>query len=249
MRNILILLKRELMSCFYSPIAYIVGACVLAVMGFSFFTIATLLSEGPSDYSPIMWFFNGMFTWIVLLVVPPVITMRLFADEKKTGTIETLMTAPVKDFEYVLAKFLGALFFFVILWLPTSSYVFVLRRFARDSTPLDMGPILGGYLALFLIGMLLISIGCMASASTRNQIIAAVMAFAVGCLLFFTGIYFYVNAADKYRSVFESFSMLAHMQDMSRGVLEWKRVVFYLSGTAFFLFLTHRIVQTRQWKS
>ncbi len=249
MRNILILLKREMMSYFYSPIAYIVGACVLGIMGFSFYMVTTILSEGPSDYSAIMWFFNGFFTWIVLLVVPPVVTMRLFADEKKTGTIEALMTAPVRDLEYVMAKFLGGLLFYIILWVPTFSYVFVLRHFAQDTTPLDMGPIVGGYLGLLLIGMLLVSVGCMASATTRNQIIAAVIAFAAGCILFFTGILFYMNAADKYRNLFETFSMLQHMQELSRGVVEWKRVVFYLSGTAFFLFLTHRIVQARQWKS
>jgi len=249
MKNIWILFKREMAACFYSPIAYIVAVCMLAIAGFSFSTIIAFLSEGPSDYSPMMWFFNGIFTWIVLLVVTPVITMRLFADEKKTGTIEALMTTPLKDIEYVLAKFLSAFAFFVALWIPTLNYVFVLRHFAKDTTPLDPGPIIGGYIGLFLVGMLLIAIGCTASASTRNQIIAAIIAFAISCVLFFSGIYFYIHSTDQYREIFDYFSMLAHMQEMSRGTIEWKRVVFYLTGTTFFLFLTHRIVQSRQWKS
>ena len=94
MRNVAILFRRELLAYFCSPIAYIVGVCVLGLTGISFNMIVTILTEGPSDYTPLMWFFNGMFTWIILLVVPPVITMRLFADEKRTGTIEALMTDP-----------------------------------------------------------------------------------------------------------------------------------------------------------
>lgn len=249
MRNVAILFKRELLAYFCSPIAYIVGVCVLGLTGISFNMIVTILTEGPSDYTPLMWFFNGMFTWIILLVVPPVITMRLFADEKRTGTIESMMTAPLRDAEYVAAKFLSGLFFFCLIWLPTLAYVWVLRHFSHDKTPLDIGPVAGGYLGLFLMGMLLVAIGCMASASTRNQIIAAVISFAMSCALFFAGIYFYLNAAGQGREFFESFSMLAHMQELSRGVLEWKRLVFYLSGTGFFLFVTHRIVQARQWKT
>ena len=203
MRSLWILFRKEMMGYFFSPIAYIVGVCILAVMGFSFFTITVILSEGPSDYSVFQWFFNGMFNWLTVLVVIPVITMRLFADEKKMGTIETLMTAPVRDWEYVLAKFLSGYVFYLVLWVPTFVYAFVLRYFSKDNTPLDVGPILGGYLGFFLVGMLLISMGCVASASTRNQIIAAVLAFAMGCAFFFTGIYFYLYGTDKYREVFE----------------------------------------------
>lgn len=249
MKNIWILFKREMMAYFFSPIAYLVGVCVSAIMGMGFYIIVTMLSEGPSDYNPIMWFFNGLFTWIVLLLVPPVITMRLFAEEKRSGTIETLMTTPLKDIEYVLAKFLSGYVFFLLLWVPTFNYIFVLRHFANDTTPLDLGPLIGGYIGLFLIGMLFVAIGCMASASTRNQIIAAVLAFAMICALFFGGIFFFSHAADKSRSLFEYFSMIEHMQEMSRGLIEWKRVVFYLSGVVFFLFVTHRMVQSRRWKN
>ena len=249
MRTLWILFRREMMAYFFSPIAYVVAVCVLVVMGSSFFMIALILSREPSELSVVQWFFNWMFNWIVMLVVIPVITMRLFADEKKTGTLETLMTAPLRDWEYVLAKFFGGFVFYLLLWVPTFLYLFVLRHFAKDTTPLDWGPLIGGYLGVFLIGMLLVSMGCMASACTRNQIIAAVLTFAMGCTVFFGGIYFYINAADASRNFFEYFSMPEHMQELSRGTLEWKRVVFYLTGSFFFLFVTHRIVQARQWKS
>lgn len=249
MRNIWIIFKREMMAYFLSPIAYIVGACVLAIMGINFHLIVTFLSDGPSDYNPSTWFFNGIFTWIVLLVVPPVITMQLFADEKKTGMVETMMTAPLKDIEYVLAKFLSGFIFFIVLWVPTFNSIFVLRYFSKDHAPLDPGPLMGGYIGLFLMGMLFIAIGCMASASTRNQIIAAVISFTISCSLFFLGIFFFSHVADRNRDFFEYFSMIEHMRNMSRGIIELKRVAFYLSGVVFFLFVTHRIIQSRHWKS
>ncbi len=249
MRNIWILFKKELMGFFLSPIAYIVGVCFLAITGFSFYTVVVLLSESSSEYQPVQIFLSGFFSWICLLVVTPVITMRLFAAEKQSGTIESMMTTPVRDLEYVLAKFFGAYFFFVLLWLATAHCVYVLRHFAKDATPLDLGPVIGGYMGILLVGALFVSIGCMASAMTKNQIIAAVVTFALTGGLFFGGLFFYLNAADKHRDFFESFSMLAHVQEMATGLVDWRRIVFYVTGTCFFLFLTHRIVQARHWKS
>lgn len=248
MKNIWILFKREMMTYFFSPIAYIVGCCFLGIIGISFCVVVGILSESSSEYTAIAFFFNGIFSWITLLAVAPVITMRLFADEKKTGTIETLMTTPLRNSEYVLAKFLSGYAFFLILWAPTVNCIFVLRYFANDHTPLDIGSIVGGYLGISLIGMLFIAIGCMASACTRNQIIAAVLTLALTFGLFLAGIGFYY-VSDKHRDFFESISMLAHLSQMSRGVVEWQRIVFYLSGASFFLFITHRIVQSREWKS
>lgn len=249
MRNIWIIFKREMMAYFFSPIAYIVAAAFLFVMGISFSVILGILSESSSDFRPMDFFFNGMFTWIALLVVSPVITMRLFADEKRTGTIESLMTAPLRDIEYVLGKFLSAYAFFVLLWAPTANAIFVLRHFSKDHTALDFGAILGGYLGLALVGMVFIAIGCMASACTRNQIVAAVVAFSLTCALFLAGMSFYLNIAEKHREFCESISIIVHMQEFSRGGVDWRRVVFYLTSTGFLLFVTHRIVQSRQWRS
>jgi ABC-2 type transport system permease protein len=249
MRNTWIIFKRELMAYFYSPIAYIVAVCVLLLMGISFFLVVMILTESPSDYNASSFFLNGIFMWIVLLLVIPVITMRLFADEKRMGTIESLMTTPLRDIEYVLGKFFAGYLFFLLLWVPTFHYTFLLRYFSNDQTPLDLGPIVGGYVGLFLIGMLLVAVGCLASALTRNQIISAVVGFTLSCILFFSGLLFFLRPADQSRNFFESFSMLAHMQEMSRGLINWRYVVFYFSGTALFLFITHRVIQSRQWKS
>jgi ABC-2 type transport system permease protein len=248
MRNIWILFKREMMAYFYSPIAYIVASCFLLVMGISFCFIIQAINEGPRDASILQFFFNSVFSWIALLVMVPVITMRLFADEKRMGTLEGLMTAPLRDSEYVLAKFLSAYVFYVLLWLPTINCIFVLRHFAKDTTTLDIGSIVGGYVGLFLIGMLFIAAGCLASACTRNQIIAAVITFAICCGLFVAGLLvFYFTG--KLKNFVEVFSMLEHLQTMSRGLIEWKRVVFYLSTSAYLLFVTYRIVQSQRWRA
>jgi ABC-2 type transport system permease protein len=249
MRNIWILFKREMMAYFFSPIAYIVSVSLLLSWGASFLILIDVLKENPqSDFSITTFMFNGMFMWIVIIGIVSVITMRLFADEKRSGTIEALMTTPLRDIEYVLAKFFSAYVFFVLLWLPTANCIFVLRYFSKDTTPLDLGSIVGGYLGFFLIGMLLISIGSVASACTRNQIIAAVISFSANCILFFLGILIFY-AADKHRAILESFSMIAHMQEMSTGLIQWPRVVFYLSTSIFFLFVTQHIVQSRRWRS
>jgi len=249
MRNIWIIFKKELMGFFLSPIGYIVAVSFLLITGISFYMVVVILSESVSDFQPVQVFLGGFFSWICLLVLTPVMTMRLFAAEKQTGAIESLMTTPLRDLEYVLAKFLSAYFFFTLLWLLTLNCIFVLRYITKDSTPLDTGAIAGGYLGLLMIGALLVSVGCMASALTRNQIIAGVITFAITGGLFFLGLLYYMHVADKHREVFEAISMLAHMQEMATGIIDWRRVVFYLSGTVFFLFLTHRIVQARHWKN
>jgi ABC-2 type transport system permease protein len=248
MRNTWIIFKREMMAYFFSPIAYLMGMGTLLPTGFSFYAIVRILNQEPGPYTPSDWFFNGMFTWIILLFVVPVITMRLFSEEKKTGILEGIMTAPVTDTEYVLGKYFSAMVFYVVMWAPTFSYIFILRHFAKDSTPLDLGPTIGGYIGLFLFGVLLNAIGCFASALTRNQIIAAIVTFAFILAFFLTGIFFYFNSSGTDRNIFEYVSMLTHAQELTRGVLDWKRVVFYFSGAFFFLFLTHRVIQSRQWK-
>jgi ABC-2 type transport system permease protein len=249
MRIAWILFRKELMSFFLSPVAYIVAVCVLFLNGCNVSQITSILNHEPSDYSVFQIFFLGIPTWLIVFMVPPIITMRLFADEKRMGTIECLMTAPVRDWEYVMGKYLPALAFYLLLWLPTINMVFVLRHFAQDKTPLDPGPIIGGYLGILLTGMLFIAIGCMTSACTRNQIIAAVLSFAIGTGIFFAGLLFFYYSSDRYREVFQYFSLYAHVEELCRGAFVWERLVFYLTGTFFFLFMTHRIVQARQWKN
>jgi ABC-2 type transport system permease protein len=177
----------------------------------------------------------------------PVITMRLLAEEQRMGTIETLMTAPVTDVDVVLAKYFGALTFFVILWVPTLAYVFVLKAFSLESMPIDFGPILAGYLGAFLVGAFYISVGLFASSLTRNQIVAAIICFALICVAFFVGFTPYLARTELLRDLGMYVSSVAHMIDFSRGAVDTRPIVFHLSGTVLMLFATIKVVEARKW--
>lgn len=249
MRTFFTLWRKELSAYFLSPIAYVVIIFFLMVMGFSFWLLTNILVQEAGDATVMKELFGSIFFWIATLIVVPVITMRLFAEEKRMGTIESLMTAPVSDVSVVLAKYAGALSFFVALWLPTIAYVFILRRFSSETTPIDYGPILGGYAGAFLVGAFYLSVGLFASSMTRNQIVAAIVCFALITLAFFAGFIPYITRVDAVREVGSYLSSVAHMLDFSRGAFDTRPVGFYLSGSFLMLFLTVKIIEARKWIS
>ena len=246
MSNVWIIAKRELMSFFFSPIAYIVLVGVLLVNGISCIILIQFMNDQPTDVSVFAIFFNSFFSWLALIVMTPLITMKLFAEEKKTGTYESLMTTPLQNGEYVMAKFLAGYAFYVILWAPTVIYFILVNTFT--ATPLEKAPVYGGFIGLLLIGLLAISMGCVGSSLTSNQIVAAVITFALFGGLLLIGFLPYA-VGGKWREVFQYFSMISHMEELVQGILDWRRVIFYLSGSIFFLFLTYKIVESRQWKA
>ncbi len=174
--------------------------------------------------------------------------MRIFADEKRSGTIELLMTAPVTDAAVVLGKYAGALSFFVIMWSPTVAYAYVLRAFSPLTASVDYGPMLGGYLGAFLVGGFYVALGVFASSLTRNQIIAAIVSFTFFGVFFFAGLFVYVGKTDLLKDVVGYFSAMAHMSDFSRGAIDTRPIVFYLSSTVLLLFATVKVVESRKWK-
>src|ERR1700704_2555383 len=188
MRKFYTLLSREVRSYFYSPIAYIVLFFFLLVSGADYSFQLSFMNQRPVSYSVQEAFFNSVFFWFAFVLIFPLITMRLFAEEFKLGTIEPLMTAPVRDWQVVLAKFFGALVFYIILWLPTLLYFWVFQTVTHQPAASSAGAYWGSYLMLFLLGMFYLSIGCLASALTRNQIVAAVISFCAITLLFFLGL-------------------------------------------------------------
>lgn len=248
MKAFLPLWRRELAAYFLSPIAYTTAAFFLVVMGFSFWFLVALLIQGQPGVNAMNELFGSIFFWISLLVVTPALTMRLLAEERRSGTLETLMTAPVTDPEVVLSKYAGALTFFVLLWLPTLLYAFFLRRFSAESVPIDLGPMLGGYLGAFLVGAFYLSVGLFCSALTRNQIVASMSCFAALCLLFFSGFVPYLATNPILREIGGYGSSVAHMLDFSRGSIDTRPIVLYLSGTLFMLFATVKAVEARKWK-
>lgn len=250
MRPVLTLIRRELGTHFLSLTGYVVIATVLLLLGFGMVDLLSKLNGTPTDVPITELFYATLYFWLILLLTTPVITMRTFAHEKFSGTFETLMTTPVSDFQVVIAKFLGSLIFYLITWLPLIGYVAFLTRYSREAGGLETGTVLSTMLGVFLVGCLYISMGCFASALTRSQLIAAAVSYSLGLTLFLLSLRSLVPiAAQSWEAeLFTHISMSEHMQDFARGIIETSSVVYYVSLTVLFLFLTQRVVESRRWK-
>jgi ABC-2 type transport system permease protein len=249
MQTYLTLTRRELGSFFYSWVGYVVIAGAVFLMGFEFVTLLDKL-RGESTPMPLAEMFFNLPFWLIVLFSAPVITMRLFALEKHSGTFETLMTAPVGDAEVVLAKFTAALVFYMIMWLPLLGCVLSLRYFARGSNVLDTGTLASAYLGIFLVGCLYMAAGAFASALTRSQIVAAMVAFVIGLGFFLAGFMGDQFAMDQTWAVraLNCVNVMAQMKDYASGVVDTRSIVFCLSSTVFFLFLACRVIESRRWR-
>jgi ABC-2 type transport system permease protein len=250
MRKFYTLLSREVRSYFYSPIAYVVLVFFLLVSGVDFYFQISYMNQRPMTYSVQEAFFNSVFFWFAFVLIFPLITMRLFAEEFKLGTIEPLMTAPVRDWQVVLAKFFGALVFYIVLWIPTLLYFAIFQLITHQPAANSGGAYWGSYLMLLLLGMFYIAIGCLASVLTKNQIVAAIISFCAITLLFFLGliqfILLYVSSAM--RDLLGYFSALEHMGTFSRGIIDTRPIILYVSMTILVLALTYQAFQSRKWR-
>jgi ABC-2 type transport system permease protein len=181
--------------------------------------------------------------------VIPMITMRLLSEEKRAGTLEMLMTAPVTDFEVVFAKYLGAVVLYMLMWGLTGFYVLILRHFAGGSTALDLGPVASGYIGVLIIGQFLIAIGVLSSSLTKNQVLAALMSFAlVFIALIVVNWLTFLFQGGPIGKIVRAVSAFEHMEDFSRGIVDARPIVWYLSGAALVLFVTTRVVESRKWR-
>ncbi len=248
MRSFFTLWRRELAAYFLSPIAYVMMIFFLVVTGFSFWLLTSVLVQGSAGATIMKELFSSIFFWIAMLIVVPVLTMRLFAEEKRSGTIESLMTAPVTDTAVVLAKYFGALSCFIVMWLPTALYAFILKAFSPLTAPVDLGPMLGGYAGAFLVGALYIAVGLFCSSLTSNQIVSAIVSFALISVAFFSGFITFLATSPLVREIGAYGSSIAHMLDFSRGAVDTRPVVFYVTTAALMLFATIKVVESRKWK-
>ena len=250
MRIYLTLVRRELATFFVSMTGYILMSATLLLLGTSFTLLIKLLNTDPVDVPITELFYKTQFFWLILLVVSPLITMRSFASEKYSGTYETLMTAPVSDVQVVLAKFTGVMIFYALLWLPLLAYPYLLYRFTADPLLLNPGALAGTFTGILLFGALYMAAGVFASSLTRSQIIAAMISLAIGIALFLVSFLSFIapSKLSWQAKVYGHISMVEHMQDFCRGVIDTRPVVFYVSLTGFFLFLTLKVVESRRWK-
>lgn len=238
MRNTTTVAGRELGAYFLSPIAYAVMAIFLFATGMAF-GLGTFVNGKEASLRMLF----DSWILIILVFVLPMLTMRLIADESRTGTIETLMTAPVTDTEIVLGKFLGAFGFFLILLAAMLIYPILLAMYG----PLDAKLLLCHSLGLLLVGGLYIAVGLFFSACTKHQVIAVLSSFALLALMTFASHALAREVEGWLRVFLQQISIASHFYDFVRGMLDLNHVVFFLSTTALFLFLTVKRLEARRW--
>jgi ABC-2 type transport system permease protein len=229
---------------------YIIIAAVTFLLGLSFVVLLVKLQQEPTPIPVTELFYVTQFFWLILLLATPVITMRLFAQEKFTGTFETLMTTPVSELQVVLAKFTAGLIFYVLAWLPLLACLLIVRHFTNEPAAFDAGVVASTFLGIILVGGVFVSLGCCSSALTRSQVAAAMISLMSGGTIFCVGV-----LADRLPAqtnwqaqVLASLAIFDQMHDFARGVIDTRPIVLYVSLTLLFLFLTLRIIESRRWK-
>jgi ABC-2 type transport system permease protein len=256
MRNILAVAGKELRAYFHSPIGYLVMALFAVLCGFFFynytaaFVVQTFRMMATGQMSPnvsineyiIRPLFEGVLT-VVLLMLIPLVTMRLFAEEKRSGTIELLLTSPLTDLQIILGKFFGALALFTVLTLLGFLYIGLLFLYGNPNAK----PLLADALGLYLFGGTLLSLGMWISTFTKNQIIAGVVAFALFLLLYVLD---WVNAYSSSTAgrVMSYMALTTHFDNFAKGVIDSSDVVYYLSVIIMGIFLTARSVEALKGK-
>ena len=228
---------KEIQVYFSNPTAYIVGMMFLALSGFFF---ARDLND-PFPQASLVNFFDG--ATIILILIAPALTMRLMAEEQKLGTIELLLTSPVRDWEVIIGKYVASFVFLVTTVALTLYYTIILYVFGSP----DAGPIYAGYLGLLLYGGAALAIGLLCSTVTSNQIVAAVVAMGILLVMFFADLAS-DNIGGTASTIISEISIRSHFEDFNRGIIDTKHVVYYLSVIAFFLFMSVRALESRRWR-
>jgi ABC-2 type transport system permease protein len=256
MRNILAIAQKELKSYFSGPIAYIAIGLWALLYGYFFVAILQFFvrqsmqmsqmgMQGPQTMNVNQMLIRPLLqnVTIMILFVMPMVTMRTYSEEKRSGTIELLLTAPLTDFQIIMGKFLGAMALYAVMLAVTTIHIALLFVYGRP----EVKPILTAYLGLFLLGGCFISVGLFISSLTKNQIVAGMVSFAVFLLLWiitwigsFSGPI--VDQLTQYLSIID------HLDDFSKGVIDTKHLIYYISFITFGLFLTAKSVDSERWR-
>lgn len=242
-----IIAKREIFSFFVSPIAYVVITAWLLWSGVVFWVLMSFVAgQGVSQaasQTPLSLVFGGTtLFYIPLLIFVPIVTMRLVAEERRTGTIELLLTAPVRDVEVVLGKYLAAMVFWIAMWFPTLMYVWLISRYGD----VDLGAVGASYLGILGIGVYYMAVGVLMSALSRNQIVAAILTFLTLGGLFMFGVLEFVFQDSEYKDLFSYASIWGHMEAFSKGLVDTRFLVFDVSIAVVALFFAVRAVASRR---
>ena len=240
--------KRELFAYFVTPLAYVIILAFVLWQGLHFYILVRSfadVAEASIDQGPVQAFFGGdVFYYLPLIIICPAITMRLFAEERRSGTIESLMTTPIATPGVVLAKYLSALVVYVAMWMPTLLYMIIMRRGGE----IDWRVMAVSYLGVLGIGAQYLAIGTMMSAVARSQIIALVLSSLLVLGMFLLGLAEYsADEGSIAREVYGYVSIWTQMGELSHGIVDSRRLIFDVTMTALPLFVTTRTVDAWRW--
>ncbi len=238
MGNVVTLTRRELQATFFSPIAYVVGAGFLLLSGY-FFLHDVLVPGNEASMRPL---FDSMAKLLVFAI--PLLTMRSLSEELSTGTLETLMTAPVTDTQVILGKFAGIMLFYLTLLATTLVQAALLLHYAE----MPWQAVAMGYIGLLLLGAAFTAVGLFASTLTRYQILAALLGAGILSALTFMMDYLAELRGDAWRVITAGMNLLGHFDDFSKGILDTRAVIILISTSVFFLFLAVKALESRRWR-
>lgn len=243
MKNFLAIWRRELAACFLSPIAYVTMVFFL-IASSSTFLVGVVKNVGSNVFVTSL-LFASIVMWLTVLV--SIVSMRLFTEEVRSGTIEMLMTAPVTEAEVVLGKYAGAVTFVLIVVAPAVAGVYLLAILNPSIGVVDNGAVVGGCIITILVTSFCMSAGLLVSLLTKNQIAAAISCLCLIWIFLFLG-----NIVSAFPfmpvKVVTYLSVLSHVDEFSRGTIDTRPAVLYISGTAFMIFAAIRVLESRRWK-
>ena len=242
--KLLVICRRELSAYFGSIVAYVLLAVFLVLSGYFFYSdLVFFILFGGATLATGLWQFVFLDMRMVAMLILPLLTMRLFAEEKKLGTLELLWTYPVRDAEIVLGKFLAAWLFYVAMLIPTAAGPIVFHWYH----PFDVPPVLAGYLGMVLLGSAFIACGLFVSSLTENQVVSAMVTYGIIVLFWFLT-WNEEAATHEIMRWLLGVSLFDRFFNFTRGVIDTRDVVFFLLFIAFFLFLTWQSLATRSWR-
>ena len=236
MRKTWAIFTKEVTTYFVSPIAYVILTVFLALSGYFFVNVLMHSREASLRYL----FSNMALTFLFIL---PLLTMRLFAEEKSSNTFEILFTSPINEVQVVAGKYLASLFIALVILIPTLVYPICLTIYSDP----DWGPILSGYLGIFLTAATFLAVGTMASAFTENQIIAALISFCL-LLLYWTMGWIGEQMPLEVRALFENLSMGSHLSDFIKGIIDTRHLIYYLTMIFFHLTVCVLVLESQRWR-
>ena len=252
MRNVIAIAHRELRSYFSSPMAYIIIGFFALPFGVFFYLyldafVRQSLQMGgmgqPMNVNQQVIRYVLQNASVIILFIMPMITMRTYSEEKRSGTIELLLTSPVTDLEIILGKFFGALGLYVAMLLVTLLYIAILFVYGKPEWP----PLIACYLGLLLMGGAFLSLGLLISSTTNNQIVAGIISFIVFLMLWIVG-WFADSSGPIMGAITRYLSITEHFDDFSKGIIDTKHVIYYLSLITLGLFLTAKSVDSERWR-